>query len=217
VPAQLPVVWTLTLPSEPEEPILISCAAGTLVQSIDLPSVLSWRTIVGVPFTWRRDRVSVRLRLYHQNSHVGDEILLLNPGFERVNLSFEEPEGVAAYDLGGNRARVYAGGGLLLKRHPAMKRPRLLCGIEWHGRRRRLFSGQQRRLEITPVLSAELKAFGELDWKPNLRVVGGVELARERGERGVRILAEYYHGSFPYGQFFEQKVDHFGVGVHLAF
>ena len=36
VPEQLPVVWALTLPSEPEGPSLISCAASTLVQSLDL-------------------------------------------------------------------------------------------------------------------------------------------------------------------------------------
>jgi hypothetical protein len=33
VPEQLPVVWTLTLPSGPEGPTLISHAAGTSVQS----------------------------------------------------------------------------------------------------------------------------------------------------------------------------------------
>jgi hypothetical protein len=38
VPEQLPAAWALTLPSEPEGPSLISCAAGTLVRSADLPS-----------------------------------------------------------------------------------------------------------------------------------------------------------------------------------
>ena len=37
VPEQLPVVWALTLPSEPEGPTLISHAAGTSVRSYRPP------------------------------------------------------------------------------------------------------------------------------------------------------------------------------------
>jgi hypothetical protein len=173
--------------------------------------------VVGFPVTWRRERVSARLRLYHQSSHVGDEYLLQNPNAERINVSFEELEGIVAHDLNNGHGRVYAGGGLLLQRHPAMNRHRALVGVEWRGRSRRSAFAQRHRFKTTPVAGVEVKALGELGWKPNVRTVIGAELARERGTRGVRILAEYYHGYFPYGQFFEEKVDHFGVGVHLTF
>jgi hypothetical protein len=45
VPEQLPAVWALTLPSEPEGPSLISCAAAMSVRSVDLPFMPSRRTI----------------------------------------------------------------------------------------------------------------------------------------------------------------------------
>lgn len=46
--------------------------------------------VVGFPVSWRSGLVSARVRLYHQSSHLGDEFILGNPGFQRVNLSFED-------------------------------------------------------------------------------------------------------------------------------
>jgi hypothetical protein len=48
--------------------------------------------IGGVAVMWRQDSLSARLRLLHQSSHLGDELLLNNPTVNRVNLSFEEIE-----------------------------------------------------------------------------------------------------------------------------
>ena len=36
-------------------------------------------------------------------------------------------------------------------------------------------------------------------------------------KRRFRILANYYHGFNPYGQFFNQKIESFGIGFYLAF
>jgi hypothetical protein len=199
----------------------VGIQAGVLAQ-LNLDPATSYALInadyiVGIPFAWRRDRLSARVRVYHQSSHVGDELLLLNPGLERINLSFEELEAVGAYDVLDGHGRLYAGGGFLLKRHPAMKRGRLLWGLEWRGRSHSPAIARGLHFVTTPVVGVEVKAAGELQWKPSVRIIGGVELARARGQRGVHLLAEYYHGFFPYGQFYDQKVDHLGVGAHLEF
>ncbi len=73
---------------------------------------------MGIPVSWRRGDWSTRVRLYHQSSHVGDEFLLENPAFNRVNLSFEEVEAILSYDH--RWVRVYADGGNLLHREPAV-------------------------------------------------------------------------------------------------
>jgi hypothetical protein len=199
----------------------VSVQAGVLAQlSLDPATsyaLINADYIVGVPLTWRREALSARIRLYHQSSHMGDEYLLLNPTVQRVNLSFEELELVAAYDLTPTGSRAYAGGGFLLKRNPAMRRERLFCGFEWRARRPMRPADVPHLLAATPLVAMELKASAELDWKPSVRLVAGVELARERGQRGLKLLGEYYHGFFPYGQFFRQKIDHFGISVHLAF
>ena len=171
--------------------------------------------VVGVPVTWRRDRVSARLRIYHQSSHLGDEYLLQNPDVQRINVSFEELEGIVALDLGNGRARAYVGAGELLHRSHDMERGKLLAGFEWRGWGRR-GSGAARGFGRRLVAGVEVKLLEELDWEADVRAVVGVELTHSLGGRSVSILAEYYNGSIPYGQFFREKEDHIGVGLHLG-
>lgn len=197
----------------------IGLQAGVMAQ-FDLDAANSYPLInadyvVGIPVAWRRERASARLRFYHQSSHLGDEYLLQNPGATRIDVSFEELEGIVAYAIAGGHGRAYFGGGLLLHRHPAMERGKLLAGVEWRGRSRSR-SLVQHRFMSTLVAGAELKLLAADDWNLNLRAVLGVELLRPRGTGGVRVLAEYYHGSFPYGQFFHEKVDQLGLGIHLG-
>jgi hypothetical protein len=194
--------------------------AGVLAQ-LNLDPATSYALInadytAGLTLAWRRDPVAVRMRLYHQSSHLGDEYLLENPGVKRINVSFEELETIVAYSLAGGRGRVYGGGGLLVHRYPAMNRGRLQCGAEWRKRNARVTAARRERLAATPVVAVELKSLGETHWHPNVRAVAGADLTRQHGERGVTLLAEYYYGYFPYGQFFDQKVQSFGIGVHLA-
>lgn len=42
---------------------------------------------VGVPLTWRQDRWQFKAAFYHLSSHVGDEFLVRNPSFQRINYS----------------------------------------------------------------------------------------------------------------------------------
>jgi hypothetical protein len=171
--------------------------------------------LAGVAATWRSGRLSGRLRVYHQSSHLGDSFLIENPAAPRLNVSFEELEVLIAHDVAHERGRVYAGGALLVHRHPQLDRRRLQLGFEWHGWRASGASVFGERLRAAPVVGVDLRSVGQMHWRLNLRAVAGVELARPHGRRGVSLLADYYEGYFPYGQFFEQKVHSFGVGVHL--
>lgn len=82
----------------------VGILAGVFAQ-FDLDS---WSTdlinadyVVGIPVSWRSGLVSTCVRLYHQSSHLGDEFLLGNPGFNRVNLSFEALEAILSLDAPG--------------------------------------------------------------------------------------------------------------------
>jgi hypothetical protein len=77
---------------------------------------------VGVLTTYRSGNFSGFLRLYHQNSHLGDEFLLANPSVERINLSYEELDVKFAYDVF-NWIRLYIGGGYLVHRDPSTVKP----------------------------------------------------------------------------------------------
>jgi hypothetical protein len=172
--------------------------------------------VVGVPLSWRSGGWSTRVRLYHQSSHLGDEFLLGRPGFNRLNLSFEELEALVSYDY--RWGRLYAGGGYLVHREPAsLDRNRVQWGVELRGPTipspilGRALAG----FLVTPVLGADFKSFEELNWVINANVVGGIEWSRQGSSRRFRFLVNYYHGFNPYGQFFAQKVETVGFGFYL--
>ena len=56
--------------------------------------------IIGLPLTFRRNGFSVRAKLYHQSSHLGDEYLLRSEDIVRENLSFESVEVLISQELG---------------------------------------------------------------------------------------------------------------------
>ncbi len=173
--------------------------------------------VIGIPLSWRSGAWSSRVRLYHQSSHLGDEFLLGRPGFNRVNLSFEEVEGILSYDH--QWLRVYGGGGLLVHREPDLDRVRAQWGFELRGASLRspVLTEELPGLRMTPLMGADFKAFEELDWIVNSNVVAGFEWSREGAPRRFRFLVNYYHGFNPYGQFFAQKIESVGAGLYLAF
>ncbi len=199
----------------------IGLLAGVFSQfNLDAPSsdLINTDFVVGVPFSWRGGNWSSRVRLYHQSSHLGDEFLLGRPGFDRVNLSFEETEAIVAYDY--RWARVYAGGGYLIHRDPVfLDRLRGQWGFELRGTTvpSPILGQALDGLLITPVLGADFKALEEFKWLINMNVVGGVEWSGLASKRRFRFLVNYYHGFGPYGQFFAQKIETVGFGLYLAF
>ncbi len=144
--------------------------------------------------------------------------MLGRPGFNRLNLSYEEIEAIASYDS--RWARVYAGGGYLVHREPVtLDRNRVQWGFEVRGpsMRSRILGNLYDKLIVTPILAADFKTIEELHWIVNSNVVGGVEWSRTGSLRRFRIMLNYYHGFNPYGQFFAQKIESVGIGLYFAF
>jgi hypothetical protein len=199
----------------------VGLLAGVFSQfNLDAPSsdLINTDFVVGIPVSWRSGNWSTRVRVYHQSSHLGDEFLLGRPGFNRVNLSYEEVEAILSYDY--RWARIYAGGGYLVHREPAsLDRSRVQWGVELRGPTLQspILSQELAGLRITPILGADFKTMEELKWIVNTNVVGGIEWSREGSTRRFRFLVNYYHGFNPYGQFFAQKIETVGAGLYLAF
>jgi hypothetical protein len=198
----------------------VGLLAGVFSQfNLDAPSseLINTDYIVGIPLSWRSGAWSTRVRLYHQSSHLGDEFLLGRPGFNRVNLSFEEVEAILSYDY--RWARLYAGGGYLVDREPVtLDRIRAQWGFELRGPTMDspILGTVVAGLRITPVLGTDFKSFEELNWVINTNVVGGIEWSMDGSTRRLRVLLNYYHGFNPYGQFFAQKIESVGFGLYLA-
>ena len=169
----------------------------------------------GLPITLRHGPLSARLRVLHQSSHIGDEFLLNNPDFKRVNLSFEMVEAIGSLDIGW--ARVYGGGGYLYSRKPALDRGVFQWGLELRAPRRPtlILESLVEGLLFAPVFGANFRSVEELGWNINTSLLGGLEWSRRTSTRRLRLLLSYYHGHNPYGQFFDQRINAYGIGLYI--
>jgi hypothetical protein len=187
---------------------------GAIFAQFDLDSasndLINADYIIGLPLTIRRHGFSVRARIYHQSSHLGDEYLLRSSQIQRENLSFESLELLASQEIG--PLRVYGGGERLLRRDPETVKPKLLhAGAE-------LRSGRAGLLQL--VSGVDLKTTEQHNWSQAVSGRVGVELTRPSPEghpiRLVTILLELYKGPSPYGQFFQEDISYVGAGIHFS-
>ena len=167
----------------------------------------------GLLTSYRTGAFSGFLRLHHQSSHLGDEFILNSqPGFNRINLSFNELDLKISYELA-SWFRVYGGGGMLVGRDPReLKRGTSQLGAEltspwtlWDGK-------------VRPVAYADLQANERSNWKVASSVMAGIQFENARiGDRKLQLLAEYFSGPSPNGQFYNQNIEWIGIGIHLYY
>ena len=79
-------------------------AFGTVFSqfNLDAPSsdLINTDFLAGIPLSYRRGRFATRFRLFHQSSHLGDELLLSGRAPERKNLSVEIADVLASGEWG---------------------------------------------------------------------------------------------------------------------
>jgi opacity protein-like surface antigen len=168
---------------------------------------------VGLLTSYRTGPFSGFLRLHHQSSHLGDEFILDSPTpVNRVNLSFEEVDLKLSYELA-SWFRIYGGGGVLVGRDPSyLQRGTSQVGTElaspWT-----FFDGK-----VRPVAYGDFQANERSNWRVASSVMAGLQFENARiGDRKLQVLAEYFGGPSPNGQFYTQNTEWFGLGVHLYY
>ncbi len=180
--------------------------------NLDAPSydLINADYTVAIPATYRNGDNSVRCRIYHQSSHLGDEFLQsVNPP-ERVNLSYEAIDFIYSREWFG--WRVYGGGEYLMHKEPDDLKPMSAhWGLEHRGSKPLVWNGR-------PIGGVDMKSFEEHNWAIDTSVKAGLEFGHPNpGQRRVRLMAEWYKGFDPRGQFYNNKVEYYGMGVSLGF
>jgi hypothetical protein len=165
---------------------------------------------LGGPVLAVRDgRWSGLLRLIHESSHLGDEYLLNNPTVERINLSYETVDGLLAWQPV-DELRLYGGGGYIVHSDTELDRWLVHAGAEWLAPA--AWGG------VRPVAALDVQSREYTDWNVDVSLRAGVQFQDTEGVRGrVQLVAEYYAGSSPNGQFFVDEVEFVGVGLHFYF
>jgi len=189
---------------------------GAIFSQFDMDSessdLINSDFVAGLPFTFRDGPLSGRARVYHQSSHLGDEFLLDNPDVDRVNLSYEAIDAVLSLDVG--PARLYGGGGYLIRTEPDLERG----FAQWGGELRldALAIELSERARALPIVGADFHVFEEQDWDVTTSVVGGVEFGNVIAGRRLRLLFVYLDGFLPYSQYFNTaKVESFGFAAQF--
>ena len=166
--------------------------------------------VIGAPLAFRRSGFSVRARIYHQSSHLGDEYFLSAEDIERENLSFEAVEFLVSQEV--RVVRAYAGVERIFRREPDTLPSKLFhVGVE-------LRSGRARPIQL--VGGVDIKTTEFHNWSPAVSGRAGMEFGRPRpgGHPGrlVLLTLEVYDGPSPYGQFFRDDISYVGIGLHFG-
>lgn len=167
---------------------------------------------VALDYAYRIEKLSLLGRVLHQSSHVGDEFLLDHPGFQRINLTYEQINLLASYDLT-KSWRVYGGGGWLFDTEPDNLDPwSIHYGVEYK-------ADWLIANHIRPVAGVDFQQLAYQDWNLNLMVRAGVQFEGSGGPRANRLLLllEYYTGHNPDGQFYTGNTQWWGLGLHWLF
>ena len=163
---------------------------------------------IAVPLDYRLGIFSAEARVMHQSSHLGDEFLLDTPT-QRINLSYEAVELLGSVELG--KVRLYGGGGEIFHSEPNLKPWAAQAGVEVM---LPTFLGDA----VSPLVAVDLKSRQENEWTPDFCLRTGIEFTSpEKQRRRVQLLLEYYRGKNPNGQFYTERVEYFGIGLHVHF
>jgi hypothetical protein len=179
--------------------------------NLDLPgdALVNTDYRVGIPLTWRNGAFSTRVRVFHQSSHLGDELILGGNAPRRVDLSFEAADLLVAWERSG--LRVYGGASHTLSTDTeTYKGSGVHAGLDYVGAPGRF--GQR----LTAGL--DVKWIEPADWRSGVSAKAGVKLGRQSIERrGVTLLLEAYEGFAPFGQFFVQDFSYRGAALQFDF
>src|SRR5579862_1033995 len=165
---------------------------------------------IGLPLEYRRGPREVKLTTFHQSSHLGDEFLLDTPT-QRINLSYEGVDLKSAVELGD--FRFYAGGSHLVDRDPSNLKPwAAQQGAEWISTATFISDA------LAPLVAVDVQEREETRWRASVSVRAGVELVNpEETRRRIQFLLEFYRGYDLNGQFYRERANWLGFGLHVSF
>ena len=168
--------------------------------------------VVGLLGGYRYGEFSALGRLFHQSSHVGDEFLLERRVRNRVNLSYESVDLRLSYDFFRDAFRLYGGGGYLFDQEPASLKP---WSLQWGAEFRSPWPGPESVWR--PIAAVDFQNREENNWHVDISARAGVQFEGVLVSRNLQLLLEYFRGHSPNGQFYKQKIDYLGLGMHFHF
>lgn len=159
----------------------------------------------GIPLTWGRGRWAGKLAFYHLSSHLGDEFVLKNPGFPRINYSRN------AFTLGHawwwtDELRIYAEVDWAFMNDGGSQPWGTLFGLEH-------VTSRPTGLRPAPFWALHGHLREEVDWGGNLVVQAGWLWRSDEAGRLFRLGMNYYNGKSRQLSLFDTFEHQVGMGV----
>ncbi|MEG2027308.1 MAG: DUF1207 domain-containing protein [Victivallaceae bacterium] len=159
---------------------------------------------------------SWRFRLWHLSSHLGDEFIVANPGFPRLNPSDEGVDAFVSYRI--NRClRLYGGLGYIFSRDRTFPEQPFYFEL---GSELRPFGlrDKEKNLYAQPIFAMHLRFWEEQNFVSDQTYILGMEWGRFMDVgRMIRAFFEYHHGFSKEGQFIRDRSSYYGFKVTYGF
>ena len=171
-----------------------------------------------LPVALASDQWTMQLSLYHISCHVGDELIVNNEDFERLNLSREVIDYYFMYNIM-RKFKTYAGAAVTVHsdRSYNFKQFYFEYGVEC--RPFDPLNSDSLELFMTPFIAFNMRNDQQFNWDYNLTVCAGVEFNCFNNTNCslYRIFCEYYHGHSLEGQFLTEKTNYFSINISYGF
>jgi hypothetical protein len=169
---------------------------------------------VGLHATYFYNRFTVRFRIYHESSHLGDELLVEKRYIHRLNPSTEAVDLFIAYDFSRDLT-IFAGAGRTIRSDNSFKtKPfRFVSGFNY-------FINDFRRkvcnLEAVPYVGLFLSNSQDYHYKLETSVAVGYQWDKHYG-RKLRLYLEGHNGFSHEGQFSKKRTSYLAIKLFYGY
>lgn len=163
----------------------------------------------GVPLVWRRGPTAFRIGYDHLSSHVGDEYMIKNPEFERINYVRDSIELAIVQDVTEDIS-VYGEINRTFHRSGGAQPLHFQFGAEYEPVVPRGFRG-------APVAAINTMLREEFDFEGSLGIVAGWQWRGMTSDDLLRLGFTLYTGRSRQFSFFDKYEKLFGVGLWYDF
>jgi hypothetical protein len=164
---------------------------------------------VGLYGTWKTDRLSYRAGYYHISAHVGDEYLIANPLFTRINYVRDSLLAGTAWEMN-DSSRIYGEIGYALGIEGGAKPLEFQFGAEYTPLPTTQFTG-------APFAAVNTHLREDFDFNGGVNIVAGWGWQGEESKRRLRLGLNYYNGPSLQYEFFDRWENLVGGGIWLDY
>jgi len=164
---------------------------------------------IGSVVTWKRGPTATKFGYYHLSSHLGDEFLLRNPGFNRLNYVRDALLLGVRHHLRPD-LQVYGEVAYSFNTDGGAEPLELQFGMEYRG-----VDGTDRTSAPFAAINGHLRE--EFDFGGSVNIIAGWEWRGRYSNRRFRLGGQYYNGKEIQWSFFNESVSFAGVGVWYDF